>query len=495
MSITGIGSRSSLAVQSLVEMRRQLDDLQRQLGTGKKADTYAGIGLDRGLGVGLRSRLTALDGFDSTINNANVRMELAQSALGRMSDIGRDVKASAFQSVSVGSNGSTIAQTTAYSGLGEILGLLNTQVGDRYMFSGRAADQPSVESIEHIMDGDGARDGFRQVMTERRLADLGASGLGRLVVSAPTATSVQVAEDVAGSVFGFKVAGINSGLANSAVTGPAGVPPAVSVDLTGLPNDGETVQVRLDLPDGTVETITLTATTSTTPGANEFTIGLTPDATAANLQTALAASIGELARTSLTAASAVTAADNFFNGTPQRVAGTPFDTATALVAGTASDTVFWYMGEDGIDPPRQAATARVDTTITVSYGMRANEEGIRWMVQNVAALAAMTFSPTDPDATARSGALHQRIGANLDVPPGIQKVDDIAADLAAEQNALRAATDRHRQTRSSLSGMLQQIEGVPTEEVAAQILALQVRLQASLQTTSMMFETSLVNFI
>ena len=43
--------------------------------------------------------------------------------------------------------------------------------------------------------------------------------------------------------------------------------------------------------------------------------------------------------------------------------------------------------------------------------------------------------------------------------------------------------------------MMEKIEGVSTEEVAAQILALQVRLQASLQTTSLLYQTSLVNYI
>ena len=43
--------------------------------------------------------------------------------------------------------------------------------------------------------------------------------------------------------------------------------------------------------------------------------------------------------------------------------------------------------------------------------------------------------------------------------------------------------------------MLQQIEGVPTEQVAAQILALQTQLQASLQTTALLFKTSLVNYL
>jgi flagellar hook-associated protein 3 FlgL len=43
--------------------------------------------------------------------------------------------------------------------------------------------------------------------------------------------------------------------------------------------------------------------------------------------------------------------------------------------------------------------------------------------------------------------------------------------------------------------MLEKIEGVSTEEVAAQILAMQTRLQASLQTTSMLYQTSLVNYL
>ena len=66
----------------------------------------------------------------------------------------------------------------------------------------------------------------------------------------------------------------------------------------------------------------------------------------------------------------------------------------------------------------------------------------------------------------RSAALAQRVGTNLNVPPGSQKVEDIEAELAGAQTTLAAATDRHRQTKSTLSDMLQQIEGVPPEEVA-----------------------------
>jgi flagellin-like hook-associated protein FlgL len=344
------------------------------------------------------------------------------------------------------------------------------------------------------MNGDATRAGFKQIVSERKQADLGTLGLGRLVITPPTPTSVQIAEEAPPTVFGFKLASMTSGLSNATATGRAGAPPAVSVDFTALPNAGESIELRFNLPDGSSEVIKLTATTSTTPGPNEFTIGVDAATTAANLQTALTSSIETLANSSLVAASAVVASDNFFNGTPQRVNGPPA-TATALVAGTPANTVSWYIGEDGPVSARATATARVDTSISVSYGMRANEEAIRWVVQNVAALAAVTFAPSDPDATALSAALASRVGANLAIPLGTQKIEDIQSDLAGAQVTLDGAAERHRQTKNTLSGMMQKIEGVSTEEVAAQILALQTRLQASLQTTSILYQTSLVNYL
>src|SRR5581483_6053607 len=249
MSISGVGLRSSAMVQSLVDMRAQLADLQRQLGTGKKSDTYAGLGLDRGLSVGLRARLSALQGYDSTINNANVRINLATSALTRIADIGRESKSSIAATSTISSQ---IAQQTAQSGLGEILGLLNTQSGDRYVFSGLSTDTPPVESVDHILDGDGARAGLKQLISERNQADLGTGQMGRVVVSQPSVTAVGVGEDVAGSVFGFKLAAISTNLTGATTSAPAGSPPQMSVDLGATnPNAGETVSFSFDLPDGT----------------------------------------------------------------------------------------------------------------------------------------------------------------------------------------------------------------------------------------------------
>jgi hypothetical protein len=115
-------------------------------------------------------------------------------------------------------------------------------------------------------------------------------------------------------------------------------------------------------------------------------------------------------------------------------------------------------------------------------------------VQNVATLAAVTISPTDPNGVGLSSELDQRLTANL-AAPGTQTVTDIESDLASAQTSLKAAKDRHQQANSTLNDFLQQIEGVSNEDVGAQLLTLQTRMQASMQVTSMLSQLSLVNFL
>jgi flagellar hook-associated protein 3 FlgL len=499
MSVSAIGAQSGLAIQQLVNMRKQFDDLQRQLSTGQKSANYAGLGVDSGMTVSLNAQLSAISGYNDTINNTTTRISLMNSALSSMTDLSSAVKAALAQvPTGANGNGTALAQQTGQSSLDQLLALLNTQAGDRYLFSGRATDQPAVETLDHILNGDGARAGLNQLISERNQADLGTSGLGRLVLSTPTATSLQVDEDAV-SPFGFKLASVTSGLTNATTSGPSGSPASLTVDLTGgNPNAGDTITFRFNLPDGSSENLTLTATTASPPGANQFTIGATPAATTTNLQTALTTALGTLAATSLTAASAVQASNEFFSADasnpPQRVNGPPFDTATAMIAGTTANTLIWYTGEAGSDPARSTATARIDQSLVVSYGARANEDGIRTLVQNFATLAAVTVSPSDPNATDLSAALNQRLSANL-AAPGTQTIADIQIALASAQSSISAAKSRHQQTTATLSDFLQQIEGVSNEDVGAQILALQTRMQASMQTTALLFQTSLVNYI
>jgi flagellar hook-associated protein 3 FlgL len=500
MAVAGIGGAAALSLQAIADMRSQLDDLQRQLGTGKKADSYAGLGLDRGLTVGLRSHLSGISGYQSTITQAGVRLNLMQTALTQFDSVSQASKSTILQSqYTLHGSAQTQDQINVKGTLGSLLDMLNTAADGRFLFSGRAVDQAPVETTDHILDGDGLKAGLKQLIDERKQADLGTSGLGRVVIGAPTATSVSVAEDSV-SPFGFKLAGITTNISGATVSPPAGAPPITSVDLNAAsPVDGNIVKFTFTLPDGTSRDLTLTATASATPGPGQFTIGATPSATATNLQAALTQGIGTLANTELVAASAVAAGNDFFDTDashpPQRVDGPPFDTATAMVDGTAANTVGWYMGDDATDDPRSTALARADQSLTVAYGARANEQGLRVAIQNLAVFAASQFSGSDPNGEGQYAALRQRVGAALAGSPNQQTVSDIAGQLAGAQVALSNAKDRHDQTNTTLQNLLQSVEGAPTEQVAAQLLSLQTSLQATLQTTAMLLQTNILKYL
>ncbi|HEX5506980.1 MAG TPA: hypothetical protein VFX37_00590, partial [Pseudolabrys sp.] len=290
MTVSSVGSVSSGMLQSILDMRSQLDDLQQQLGTGEKSNTYAGLGLDSGLTVSLNAQLAALKSYGSTINMVTTRIGVASTALQQMASYASDVKSATLSTPFDPDNtGQTTTQKIATADLGSFLGLLNTQVGNRYIFSGQATDQPSVDTMDHILNGNGVQAGLKQIIDQRNQADLGADGLGRLAITAPTTTSVSLAEtpDGTASPFGLKLASVSSNLSGATVTGPTGSPPAISVNLTGNPTAGQTVQFQFNLPDGTSDSVTLEAVSGTPTSPNQFVIGATPDATAANMKASL----------------------------------------------------------------------------------------------------------------------------------------------------------------------------------------------------------------
>ncbi len=340
--------------QSVRNINNQLSDLSTSLATGVKSQSYAGMGVNEGFAIAARSQLANISAFSDTMTNVNTIVGAANSAVQSLSSITGQVQGNAAAtSKNITSTGQTIGQQNALSQLSAIVGILNTQVGDRFIFSGTAINTPAVASPDDILNGVGTKAGLKQVIAERQQADLGSNGMGRLVLTGPnhaappitTATQIQLAEDVAGSPFGLKLGSVTSSLTNATVTGPAGSPPSVSVDLSaGNPNPGDQISFTFKLPDGTSEAIQLTASSATPLPANSFAISTTLGtpaanlaATTANLNTALNSAIGTLANTSLVAASAVAAGDNFFN-TDSTARGSVVTNQVTPTAGPISGT-------------------------------------------------------------------------------------------------------------------------------------------------------------
>jgi flagellar hook-associated protein 3 FlgL len=522
MSIDGVSGRTSFIGSGILNLRSQLDTLTEQLSSGKISNTYAGDGSGRSLAIGIRAQVSSYDSFADTATNVNTRINVANLSLQRLSDITSEVKGAAASAGSTLDNtGQTAGQKTASLDFFDSVNMLNAQSGDRYLFGGRVTDTPPVASADQIMNGNGASiAGLKQVIAERQAADLGTNGNGR-VTSSVVGASVQLTEDdptpappLQPVPFGLKLSAISASTVGATVTQPvtpvAPAPPAaksMSVDFGTNPSDGDTVKFTFNLPDGTSEDITLTASSATPLPANSFAIGATPAQTATNLNTALAGSAGppvvvgaiqNLANGPLVAASAVQAGNEFFGQPPLRVAGTaPFGGATALVAGTKANTVFWYNGEpdSSTDPARGTAVARIDQGITVQYGARADEQALKTQLQNVAVFAAVTTKTTDVNASGKIASLNQRIGQNLAVIPGTQTIQDIQADFAGAQASIKSTADRQTQSKAISQTLLDSIEGINNDEVATKILALQTALQASYQTTSDLYKMSLVKFL
>lgn len=502
MSITGPGSITASILTAQNNMFTQLSTLSEELGTGEAAQTYSGLDAQAGLALELSAQLSALSGYSNTTTSLGTTLSVAQSALSQLSDVSSSVAQSitAQGTYSLDSNGQTQTQQEAASYLDQILALLNTQVGSNYLFSGSAVNDPSVASTDDILNGNGAQAGLTQLIGERAQAD-GVGALGRLDI--PTVSSgsstVSISQDATGSPFGFQLSGVNSSLTGATVTGPTGSPPAISVDLAANPNPGDSISFALTLPDGSSQTITLQATTSSPPGTDQFTIGSDADATASSLQEALNGAVSNLANTALPAASAIAAANNFFAIPPQVVdaTGTPpdYSTATSLTDGTPANTVFWYTGGNSSTPALQTATAQIGPSLTVAYGLQANEPAITSLLANVAVLASTTYSASDPNAQASYQALCQSVEDNLNGQSGTQSIDDIQAQIADAQTTVQNATTINTQTQNTLQDMLQGFEGVDQNQIGEQILTLQNNLSASMSVTARLAQLSLVNYL
>ena len=147
----------------------------------------------------------------------------------------------------------------------------------------------------------------------------------------------------------------------------------------------------------------------------------------------------------------------------------------------------------GAGTARASSVARIDQSVTVQYGARATEQGIRTQLEAVAVLAAV--SSTGPNAAAQVAALSGRVTQNLTAQPGQQTIQDIQADFSIAQSTMKDATARQKQTQSMLQNIVDAAESMSTDQVASQILALQTALQASYQTTAMLSQLTLTKFM
>ncbi|WP_046868305.1 hypothetical protein [Microvirga massiliensis] len=498
LSTYGLGAYGRSPAEALVRARRDLTELQRRMVTGMRSDTYGGLGIDRRASLDARGKLSAIEGFMSTIGTADLRVKMMVQNLEQLAKLGNETKSDIMLTqFELLGDGRTFTQKNAEARLKEAIDLLNADMAGRRLFSGRAVDKNPVVSYDLIMDGDGTRAGLRQMIQERKDAELGAPGpdglrLGRLSLS-PTSNSLTLSGEVSDPPSGFRVANVQatSGSMSASFTGgpPTSTPGSATITLTDQLRDGDTIKITLLDPDDVPHVVTLKASALPPPEGSRgmFQIGSSITETLGKIVEELSTAIAEKADVVLGAYAAVAAAEEFFFAPDLMPDGTPTPPPAGIV--------IWYEGDsDPTIAARATAPVRTDHTQVVGTGARANEDGIRHLLAQWGALAADTFKDTPADAL-RYKALTEKVFDRLSDKPSNPKISDIAAELATAANTMKSAKERHLSTKALMLDVLENVEQVSDEETAVAIMSLQTRLQASYETTSILSRLTLVNYL
>ena len=493
-----IGSQTfRAAADAFVDQNALQDVLYRQARTQKIADTFGGLGGAAASSVNLNARIREITTYDDVIKIGKSSIAIANSAVNAFSSSAAKLK---NEILFIGKGGNADSRLTAQNVVKERFGLmiemLNTNDTSTYVFGGKESNTPPVISKEEMLDGSAGRAGLKQLVTERRQADLGADTLGRTAITR-TGETVNFAETAANLPFGFKIQGVTSTLDNTTVTGPAGTPPVLSAEFlgTGSPGVGQTFTVKLGLPDGSSKDVELKV--GSVPVSGDFTPGADAAATAENFRTALTNKIRVTAETALASASALATSQDFFTGIvakpQQRVQGPNFATATTFATATDANTTVWYKGTDTATDPRQDRLLVASQRIKVGIGVRANEAGFQKTLASLGALLATEFSTTEATAIAQFNDGRERSVAAISA--AVPSVEAVILSLGTSKALVEDVEKNNVTTKEIINQALDDVEGVSLQETSVKLLAVQNQIDLTYKISSTIFRLSFSQYL
>ena len=140
---------STLAQQQLItsnalRTQRNVNDLQVQIASGKKTQSFSGIADDAGRLVNLKSELSQAEQFIQNITITEKRLDLMAFALDQIEDIARKARTD-FAGALNGSAADDIQLSLlAQASLDQVVEVLNTKDDSRFLFAGGAVETKPV---------------------------------------------------------------------------------------------------------------------------------------------------------------------------------------------------------------------------------------------------------------------------------------------------------------------------------------------------------------
>jgi len=137
-------------ITQLTDLRQRLSDLERQIVTGKKADTFSGLGADSQRLQGLRADENELNSFISGSARAITRTQLMSTAMDRIDEAAQDIVAMYQLQVKEGDIEIDNINRVAGDRLDFIHDLMNTNSEGRYLFAGTDITSPPMSSPSNL---------------------------------------------------------------------------------------------------------------------------------------------------------------------------------------------------------------------------------------------------------------------------------------------------------------------------------------------------------
>jgi flagellar hook-associated protein 3 FlgL len=149
-TVSGIGyGELTQVVTGAGAVKRTIDQLTTQTASGFVATDYAGLGQNASAALNLGPQIAAAAQVQANGNSAATYQSTAQTALGQIESIASNFAAQAATLISVSGSTQTIA-SSARDALSQVATLLDTKVGDVYVFAGQDSANPPVPDPTNI---------------------------------------------------------------------------------------------------------------------------------------------------------------------------------------------------------------------------------------------------------------------------------------------------------------------------------------------------------
>lgn len=142
LSVTDFGTLDQI-VNSTGQVKQQIDQLTQETSSGYVSSNYAGLGQAAAPALDLSVQIAQTAQLQTNTQNAGSIQAAAQTALGQIEGVASNF---ASQCLSMETAPATIGtvSSAAQDALQQVAGLLNTKVGDVYVFAGQDSDTPPV---------------------------------------------------------------------------------------------------------------------------------------------------------------------------------------------------------------------------------------------------------------------------------------------------------------------------------------------------------------